>query len=414
MVIYISELRPALLNEVCAKHFLMQNCIRSNELKRLFVGGGANFAHASHFVIDAASMNDDADELIDALTAIRQMYKQKPVLIIADKEPRGSELLQRLVDKGFYDIVTDLSGGDLEQCLLHGKTKEDATALLFAGSSDSVKADKDAHTDNPTQAKPAEDNDIINTATQPPNPVAAPPKEKLLAKRDWRKYRQFVTVAVCGAERRAGASHHALLIAKFLNHIGFKACYLEANPRHNIVYTANAYAVNANESRKLIQFEGVDMFFDFKLPDVIAGNYDFFVFDFGAFAEMELESFLTKDIRVIIGGSKPWEIPAYKRIFEAIKRTRAGVGAGVSFILNFAPKSDMADLREFVGGVIGGKGVYFSDYVPYPFDSEANRHIYKEIFSDYILVEKIESGAATDELDNTAPEHRRSFRFFKR
>jgi hypothetical protein len=390
IVIYISELRPALLDEVCAKHFLIMNNVRTNELKRLFVGGGANFAHASHFVIDAASMNDDADELADALTAVRQMYKQKPVVIIADKEPRGSALLQRLIDKGFYDIVTDLSGGELEQCLLHGRTKEDAAALL----SD--------YPNEPAQAEP-EPIEIISSAE------AEPSKEKLLANRDWRKRRQFVTVAVCGAENRAGASHHALLIAKFLNFVGFKACYLEANPRRNIVYLANAYAVNANKSRNLLQFEGVDMFFDFKLPDVIAGGHDFFVFDFGAFAETELESFLTKDVRVIIGGSKPWEIPAYKRIFEAIKGTRSGVGANVSFILNFAPKSDMPDLREFVGGVIGCGGVYFSDYAPYPFDGEANRHIYKDIFADYVIAEKVDAHIG----DSNAAKSRGIFGLFR-
>ena len=122
------------------------------------------------------------------------------------------------------------------------------------------------------------------------------------------------------------------------------------------------------------------MYFDFKLPDVTAAGYDFLIFDFGRFDEFEPASFLTKDIKLVVGGAKAWEMPSYGPVFEAAEGYR-----DVQYIINHAPPGEHGNLRT----LMSGNGAHFSEYAPYPFASGVNLDIYKDIFKDYLTVERI-------------------------
>jgi len=210
-----------------------------------------------------------------------------------------------------------------------------------------------------------------------PDPSAT--REKITANKEFKKHRPYITVAICATEPHMGATHHALLITKFLCGVGFKACYLEASERRNILYLARAYPVNANERKHLLQFEGVDMYFDFKLPEVIEAGYDLYIFDLGRFGEFETASFLTKDIKLVVGGTKAWEMAAYAAVFDATEGSR-----DIQFILNHSPPNEKENIRSLMGGY----ATHFSEYVPYPFASDVNLEIYKEIFRDFLTVER--------------------------
>ncbi|MDR1208770.1 MAG: hypothetical protein LBK41_00400 [Clostridiales bacterium] len=361
MVNYVSELRPGLLDDLCGRMYMMVAIIRQTDLKRLVIGGGSDFSHVSRFVIDLSALKNTTDEVIEAVASFRSMYPDARVVVIADKEPPESPLFARLFSLGVYDVVTDLGDGGLKKCLTTGFSKEEASAYRI---------EKPDLTDKPKEEKPA-------PPTAEPEP---PPREKITANRDFRKHRPFVTVAVCATEPHMGATHQSLLIAKFLSSVGFKACYLEANKRRNILYLARTYPVNANERKHLLQFECVDMYFDFKMSEVIASGYDFYVFDLGRFAEAEAASFLTKDVKIIVGGAKAWEMPAYTAVFDAVDKCR-----DVHFILNHAPPSEARSIRELMGGL----RTYFAEYVPYPFAGGVNLEMYKNIFQDFLTVDKI-------------------------
>ncbi len=378
MVLYISELRPDLLDDICGELFLIMDKIQKNELKKFIVGNGANFEYVSHFVIDLSSVNDDKNEILEAVCVLRSMYKSKRIIIIADKEPSNSILLSQLVEKGVYDIAVDLTNDELKKCLLTGKTKEEAAIFSMAKPDLTGQLVK--------KEIPKQEALKVSTKQQevesPKKKVAI--EEKILADRSFRRNKPFVAVSICSTQPHMGATHQALLITKFLNTIGFKACYLEANPRRNILNVANTYSVNANEKNKMLQYDGVDMYFDFKLKDVIAVGYDFYILDFGNFAEVEATSFLTKDIKIFVGGGKPWEMAVYKTIFDSI-----GSGLNINFILNFVHQKEIQRIKEFMGE--HRKNTYISEYVPYPYEKDVNIQIYKEIFRDYISVEKSET-----------------------
>lgn len=365
MIIYVSELRPELLDDVCGRLYLITTKVRQSDLKKLVIGSAADFSHASCFVIDLSSIKNPLEEVFEAIAAFKAMYAQTRIVVIADKEPQSSSLFSRLFDMGVYDIVKNLENDSLKQCLTIGMTANDAASYRVEKpdlTSQSQKTEKQATHYTPEAADKAQ-------------------REKyIIANRDFKKHKQFISVAVCATEPHMGATHHALLITKFLCGVGFKACYLEANERRSIYFLARTYAVNANERKCLIQFEGVDMYFDFKLAEVIGAGYDFYIFDLGSFDEIEATSFLTKDVKIIVGGTKAWEMPAYSPVFDAIE------GSGdVSFILNFAPVPEMQNIRA----LMGDWQTHFSEYAPYPFAQGINRDIYAEIFKSYLTVEPV-------------------------
>jgi hypothetical protein len=371
LIVYVSEFRPDLLDEVCGNLYMIVTKIRQSNLKKLVIGSAADFSHAGRFVIDLSALKDTTGELIEAVSAFRTMYADTRVIVIADREPDYGSLLPRLFDMGVYDVVMALDGDMLKKCLTTGMSKEDAAEYPVK------KSDLTA----PAEDKPEPDKTIGYAADEPGSVLA---REKITANRDFRKHKKFVTVAVCATEPHMGATHHALLIAKFLCGAGFRACYLEAGERRNIVRLARVYAVNADERKHLLQFEGVDMYFDFKLSEVVSAGYDFLIFDFGRFDELEPASLLTKDIKLAVGGAKAWEMPAYSAVFEAIESCR-----GVQFIMNHAPPGEHADIISLMGGY----KTHFAEYAPYPFASGVNLGIYKEIFRDYLNVERSESAA---------------------
>ena len=377
MIIYISELRPDLLDEVCGKLFMIVDKVRQTELKKFVIGSASNFSHASRLVVDLSAVKDTGDEVIEAISAFRNMYADIRVIVIADREPEGSPIFARLFKLGVYDIVTALDDGALKKCLTTGMTKGEALTHKVETPDLTKNAQKEE------QTAPAPRETVTAAAPEPP-----PVREKIRANRDFKKHKQFVTVAVCATEPHMGATHHALLVTKFLSTAGFKACYLEASERRNILYLARAYSVNANERKHLLQFEGVDMYFDFKLPEVVGAGYDFYVFDLGRFAEIEAASFLTKDIKIVVGGAKAWEMSAYSPVFDAVEGCR-----DIQFILNHAPPGETDSIRALMGGY----KTHFAEYAPYPFATGVNLEIYKDVFRDYLTVERTAAASAPEQ-----------------
>ncbi|MDR2089113.1 MAG: hypothetical protein LBP73_07130 [Clostridiales Family XIII bacterium] len=366
MIVYVSELRPDLPDEICDKLYLIVTKVRTDGLKKLVIGASADFSHASRFVVDLSALKDTTDEVAEAIGAFMAMYPETRVIVVADREPAGSPIFARLFDMGVYDVVTDLSDGTFKKCLTAGMTRDEAMSFKVEKSARAVRAE-DGPAPGETQTKAA--------VPRPP-----PTRERIVANRDFKKHKQFLTVAVCGTQPHIGATHHALLTAKFLNDAGFKACFLEANERRDIVSLARVRAVNANERKHLLQFEGTDMYFDFKLPEIVTAGYDFLIFDFGRFGELEPSSFLTKDIKLVVGGVKAWETDAYAAVFEATEGRR-----DVRFILNHAPFKEMDGIRALMGGY----KTHFSEYAPHPFASGVNLEMFKDVFGDFLTIENV-------------------------
>ena len=288
MIFYISEKRPDLLDAVCDKLYLAVTKIQNAHIKNLIIGNAGAFTLATRFVIDLSSAKIAPNELIEAIEAFRSVNGNARVIVIADGELPGSPLFRRLFNNGVYDILTDLNEDSLMKSLTKGYTRDEAAAFCL-----------------PAPARIEE---------LPSRPAAV--REIITANRNFKKRKPYVTIAICSAEAHMGATHQALLMAKFLSYAGFKVCYLEANKRRRIMYLANTYPVNANERKRLLQFEGIDMYFDINMNGAAGMSYDFYIYDLGRVNEMDAQSFVSKDMRFVVGGAKAWEILSYEPVLK--------------------------------------------------------------------------------------------------
>ena len=339
------------------------------------INNGQNLTHATHLIIDLSASNDTHDEIINAMNTLNKLYLQMRIIVLADSEKTSVELLRRMYDKGVYDIVRDI-GSELEKCVLKGKTAEEA---------------KEFFVERPNLREERSQKEIASQITK--NEVILKEKElhssekkiieKILPNKDFRKYKPYLSIAVCGTESHVGTTHNALLITKFLTDIDFKTCYLEADGNQKIFYLKSFYPQNSNYSaqKSLLKCFGIDIFSGFSISSVMAYQYDFYVFDLGALTEEKLTSFMTKDIRIIVSGSRAWELMELKKTMELV-----GEKNTVYYLLNHAMKEEESKLLDFMGTL--QSFVSFTEYVGNPFQGNVNMDIYKKIFSDYITVEE--------------------------
>jgi len=346
LIYYISEKRPDLLDAVCDKLYLAVTKIQNSQIKNTIISNAGAFSYATRFVIDLSSVKRSSNEIIDAIETFRSINGSARVIILADGVSQGSSLIVRLLNIGVYDILTELDEESLEKSLTTGFTRDEASARWVPAPS-------------------------VPPLPQPALVVG----EDYIANKEFKKHKPYIMIAICAAEAHMGATHQALLMAEFLSSAGFRVCYLEMGKRRKIVCLAQVYPINANEKMRLIQFESVDMYFDISIHQIVGMGYDFYICDLGRLEEMDAQAFKSADMRFVVAGAKAWEMPPYRSVLSM-----PGAERSFSFIINFAPPREMASIQNMMGEF----KLYFSEYAPYPFESNVNVRIYKDIFRQYL------------------------------
>jgi hypothetical protein len=108
-IVYISETRPDLLDDICNESFAPITAkIRETNLKELVIKKGANLSHADPLVVDLSAIKDTAGEIAEAIGSFKQMYPNKKVAVIADKENPNSPVFSQLINTGIYNIALNL------------------------------------------------------------------------------------------------------------------------------------------------------------------------------------------------------------------------------------------------------------------------------------------------------------------
>jgi len=342
--------------------------IQTNNLNN-FVTNNKNLSHATHLIIDLTCLVDNNDEIITALNMLNRIYSEMRIIVIADSENLKSDnidLLRRIFNKGIYDIITAVSDEEIHNSIMFG-ISETHTKNLFEAHNEANMPSEVTVSKKTLSKEQSESEEQSITLIQP--------------NKNFREYKKHLAIAVCSAQPHAGATHAALQIAKFLNDTGFKAAYLEAQGHKTIAYLKSLYpqSCNINERKNLLQCFGIPLYSDFNIGEVLAQNYDFFIFDLGVLTKDILTSFLTKDIQILVGGSKAWELP---EIAKAIKLI--GEKNNVSIFMNHVIQSDKSRLLDFME--ILRNSTYFMEYSPSPFQSGVNLEVYKKVFRKYLTI----------------------------
>lgn len=124
-----------------------------------------------------------------------------------------------------------------------------------------------------------------------------------------------INIGVLGIKSGIGTTSQSIAIIKYINQEtnSMQACYIERNKSNILKSIEKSY--NIKEKNNAITFENVDMY-----PNKPRG-YKYNIFDFGNIEKIEnVKEFQKCDIKIIIAGSKAWQMDYLYKTFEILEK----------------------------------------------------------------------------------------------
>lgn len=175
-------------------------------------------------------------------------------------------------------------------------------------------------------------------------------------------------IGVTGATARMGTTTFALQIVKYLQIKGYRACYVQVNDTEFVEQIEKAFNdVVCDLELGKITFAHVDLYYKQEnLVEILKQGYDYYVYDFGTYSDKGFNktSFLEKDIRIFVLGSKASEMDATMNVLRNEYYTE------VDYVYNFVSESEKKDVLEMMEEK--AERTYFTVYTPDPFEYVTN------------------------------------------
>ncbi len=349
MIIAITRDNENLINSVCNTLGLDVQIITGvTNLKRFAIQEMRNLNNYSNIIIDLIGLSDTEEDIVDAVVALKSMYSIR-ITIIAAGYQYGNSLLAKLFNEGIYNFVTTIDIREQEKELIQcidGNGKQYKDSVRYRNTENISSGDK------------------------------------IIIKKEYKKLKQCVTIAIAGTENHIGVTTQAIAITKFLNNLQMNACYIQANQKQDIETLESLFDVEVKEG--FITFNGIDFYTKDKTVNAIEYGYDFYIYDMGNFNDIsDIDNFITKDVKIIVSGTKSWEQDNLMLIFDKLE-----IVNDINYIFNFAPELQKNEITENMGKL--GIKTFFSNYIPDPFIVE-NETEYQKILSDYIAEKSIKT-----------------------
>ena len=353
LLLYLSsDNNLGLLDEICTEKNLIINQQNGEfSLNQYIISDMNNLTCCEYLVIDLSCLSDSDDDIMNAIVGIKSMYDFRIVILALGYENRNP-LLGRIFAEGIYNIIT--SNRTIQQQLEIEKSLSDKSMIY----KDSIKY-RMQNDYVPSQNKGRKHNQSAS---------------KVIIQKQ--SIKQTISVGVCGSLHRIGTTKQALHITKFLNDNGYTACYIENNDHGHMDNLDDFYNVDQSEE-SFIKLDGIDIFPKFDMGEILAGGYDFIIYDNGLYEETDKHKFLEYDIKIICVGSTSWEAPHVNPIFSEI-----GNYSDIHFIFAFVH----CDIHHEILSMMGKykNKAYFALYAPSLIDGVTNAKTYRLIFDDYI------------------------------
>lgn len=353
--IYISKKVQPIIEEYCNNNniTLVTRFINEYNLEKFIQTELRNLNSVDYLIIDLNAIErlTEDNEIISKITLIRRMYNLR-VIILAEGYKHGNILLGKIFNLGIYNIITAIDDQKFKEDLKKVFSEEGMTF----GNSIKYKVDSQII--------------AVNQTTK-------------LIKENFIRVKQTVCIGVIGTEKHIGATTAAINLTKYLSELtNIKACYIENNNHNTIVNIAENKEAIYTENLNKIKYKGIDLFLKPKnMSDILANNYNFYVYDYGALNEITEEekmSFLTRDLKLIVTGNKIWEIPNLIKCFQII-----GEDINTYLMFNFAKESEKENFRISLGDYWKERATY-SEYITDPFEV-GNKYFYESILKPYLI-----------------------------
>ena len=369
--IYISKKVIPELEEYCMKNniTLVTRFINEYNLEKFMQTELRNLNNIDYLIIDLQAIENltSDDEIISKITLIRKMYNLR-IIVIAQGYKHGNILLGKIFNLGIYNIVTEIDDIKFKEEL------EKALSIEGMSFGNSIKYKID-------------------------NQIIAVNQTTKLIKENYIRVKQTVNIGVVGTEKHIGATTMAINLTKYLSELtNIKACYIENNNHNSIGNLIENKEALYSESMNRITYKGIDMFLKPKnMSDILANNYNFYIYDYGALNELTEEekmSFLTRDLKIVVSGNKIWEIPNLINCFQII-----GEDTSTYLVFNFAKESEKENFRISLGNYWKERTT-FSEYITDPF-IVGNKYFFETILKPYLI-------------NTDVTEKKKKFNFFKK
>lgn len=281
-------------------------------------------------VVDLSALKDTDEEILQAIENYRMMYGNARVVILATNRRTGDELLKKLFQLGLYNLVLTedylVLKEELRICITSGKSFRDAVEF------------KDAES-----------------------------YEKTLVKQEIKQIINKVMIGISGTQRRIGCTHTAISLAAALRSRGYMVAVAEYNDSADFLH------IMENFSEKLIDndyfsINGVDYYparNETSLAAILGQGYNFVIIDFGCYEACDQVTYNKSDVRLMVCGSKPYELPQVEKIFSLCPEDML---LQMNFMFNFTYTEHEYDIRESMQTSDNQAiPVEFLEYHPYPY-----------------------------------------------
>ena len=339
MILAITKNNENLIYDVCKKNELglpqVLNGIDS--LYKFAVQDLKSLSSYNTIIIDINSTKEKEDDIINAIVAIKTMYEIK-IIILALGYKEGNSLLAKLFNEGIYNFV---NGTDYE-------TQKMQFKQCFNKNGNNYK-------------------DSIRFRGE----IAKIGKDTVVIKREYKTLKQYVSIGVTGTEKHIGVTTQCLLIAQFFNSIGMRACYICGKDEIDNIEVDKDRVIRKSEN--LIVYRGIDLYSKNSTIEAMNYGYDFYIYDLGVLNDNNMDNFISKDIKILVGGLKYWEMPKTIPLLSIFEESTE-----INHIFNFCSEDIQKEWKDYYDNT------FFSEYTPDPFSVDVNVDIYHEIFKDYI------------------------------
>lgn len=288
------------------------------------------FSSIDCIIIDLNACADIDEKIIEALEMLRMTNDDIRIILLATMRHPGDVLLTQCFQMAIYDIIcTDdflEIREELKYCLTKGKQYKDA--LQFKNVS----------------------------------------KEQVVVKTEVKKTVNKVMLGMVGTQRRIGTTHNAMILANWLRKKGYMVALAEMNQHHSFEEISANMDLRVAEDGTFTH-NGVDFYPDVnesKLATILGKSYNFIIIDFGNFIQCDRVSFNKCDVRIVVAGSKAWEMPSVEKFFSLVGELETL--KGYHYCFNLTPDSWRADCKSGMGEL---EQVYFLEYTENPY-IEAN------------------------------------------
>ncbi len=285
-------------------------------------------------VIDLGDLKDTDEQVMEAVETIRFVDDSIRIIVIASKEGKAG-LLSRCFLNGIYNLISAASYIDvrsqLEKCILTGMSYKDAS--VFRNAETIKKAEKRHGTEALGQ------------------------------------YNQK-TIIFMGTGPRMGVTHSVLSAAYTLRKCGYIAAVMDCTGSRDYLQLMQSYELNLNDD-SCFTLNEIDIYIKPALSEFVNQNaYNYILYDTGQYGHFSVLSRTEKDTaakadaRVLLCGSKPWEIEDLSAVLKEILDS----GMKMKYLFNFTSPEMQPELWKMMKPAgIGAGDLHIMEYLPDPF-----------------------------------------------